>query len=145
MTAAAEIAGQRFGRLTAVEPLAKYQTHSHGIEWRFICTCGGWAIRSVAGIRTSVKKGQEPMCSQCRSRQRRQYWSEMHRSRRAHEEYGLHHTIFGRMRLTADDVIAMMEWRLLDDIREALAEAFGPIITLEFTNEQIDPAFYDPP
>ena len=43
-----DIAGQRFGRLLAIEPV---ESTKQGVVWKFICDCGNEVLRTAKVVR----------------------------------------------------------------------------------------------
>lgn len=128
------LAGKRFGRLTVVE-ISVVRHYDEGRNWRCICTCGGWAIRTTAMLLSSLRRGSECMCRTCHQEMLRRQHAERHADfktvkpmgRRAQESYapGLFYAASRRLELL-----------------EALVEAFGPIDEESFRDDEVDPSFY---
>jgi hypothetical protein len=59
-----DIAGQRFGRLVAIEPVAT-RSRSGNYHWRFVCDCGQEKVVAAGG----VMAGQTQSCG-CLNRER---------------------------------------------------------------------------
>lgn len=52
--------GERFGRLTAVEPVGS--TKSRGAVWHLVCECGLIVERSIPSLRATIWMGYSPSC-----------------------------------------------------------------------------------
>jgi hypothetical protein len=57
-----DIEGERFGQLVAVRIVSRSEA---GNVWLFACDCGRFAIRAVARVRVSIKRGCVPCCREC--------------------------------------------------------------------------------
>lgn len=66
-----DIAGQRFGELTALHPVRK---SAAGNRWLFACDCGGLAERPLAAVRHALKRGTNPQCARCLAEQTAGFW-----------------------------------------------------------------------
>ena len=55
--------GDTYGRLTALRFLGMRAQQQ---EWRLACSCGVRVKRTIADLRSSIKRGRVPMCSRCR-------------------------------------------------------------------------------
>jgi hypothetical protein len=66
-----EITGQKFGKLTAIEPTGKIDSKRYAI-WKFRCECGDIVERSASSLKWDVKRGRNPSCakSTCNNRVR---------------------------------------------------------------------------
>lgn len=60
----ANIAGQRFGKLTALRVADRTAA---GNRWLCACDCGGFSVRSVARLNWSLKQSRVPQCLACRN------------------------------------------------------------------------------
>lgn len=60
MSGMKNIAGQKFGILTAVRPTEERKHHC--VVWEFKCDCGSTVFRSVASVNCSVNRGCIPSC-----------------------------------------------------------------------------------
>lgn len=61
-----DIAGQRFGKLTAIARSGEKCFTAY--KWVFQCDCGNKVIRRPGSVSSSIRNGRVPMCDQCRSR-----------------------------------------------------------------------------
>jgi hypothetical protein len=79
---ASNVTGERFGSLRAEYPCEKTRL---GIRWVCRCDCGRYAIRTLARLNVTRRKGQASACSECLAareaeakrtsgRNRREYW-----------------------------------------------------------------------
>lgn len=55
-----DIAGQRFGVLTAVCPTE--ERRNNHVVWEFKCDCGNTVCRTLASVKYTAKKGFTPNC-----------------------------------------------------------------------------------
>lgn len=65
---ALDLAGQRFGELTAMHPVANEQ---RGVLWHCECDCGRPALRYAASLMASRRDHGSPACHQCLAEARR--------------------------------------------------------------------------
>ena len=130
MSGRANIAGQRFGELTAVEASS---TTRYGVIWRCICTCGNWVLRSVADLRYRRSMGSSQMCPACH---------EQHTQELAFLRWGKTSDERARKRLDrlAGAEFAFGSW-VADEVLEDLV-AEGGEMTEEFDPEGVDPGYY---
>jgi hypothetical protein len=59
---ASNVTGERFGSLRAEYPCEKTRL---GIRWVCRCDCGRYAIRTLARLNVTRRKGQASACSEC--------------------------------------------------------------------------------
>ncbi len=127
-----DIAGKRFGMLTAIRPVER---NKQGIVWICRCDCGGLALRAVARLNRAKKEGQQSGCRLCNEEVFRGYleakrlgWLET-LSARVAAGYGLW--------TQWDDV------RLSKRIRDDIAESEGFYPDVEAPDAWIDPSYFD--
>lgn len=67
-----DMAGQRFGRLTALSVASKPEGRPGGsVWWLFRCDCGAEVVRQRCSVIMSVKQGRSPSCIACGGLSRR--------------------------------------------------------------------------
>jgi hypothetical protein len=74
-----DIGGQRFGNLIALRP---FESTQRGIVWTCQCTCGRIALRTVAHLRQSERKGCISACRRCIQARRSESFADRRAGRR---------------------------------------------------------------
>ncbi len=135
----ADLAGERIGHVYVIKRVER-----HGVvtssEWLCVCACGEWAVRFASYLLHAKQDGADVTCRECWLEKRR-----VHRHRRRLKDLGMRE--MGRRRIAREQWtetgLLLMELRMAEDARADPIEAFGPAQDEDFSNNDIDPWFYD--
>lgn len=135
----ADLAGERIGHIYVIKRVER-----HGVvtssEWLCVCACGEWVVRFASYLLHAKQDGADVTCRECWLEKRRE-------SREARRKKDMAIREMGRRRIAkeqwTEDGLILLEMRVAEDARRDLVEAFGSVAEDGFSNDDIDPWFYD--
>jgi hypothetical protein len=132
--------GLRIGRLTVVEKI-KSPYKARGEVWRCVCTCGNWTARKATALKTAIMRDINCGCFYCRNRdyhERKEFKSQVWRERQL-----MQHSFGKKISKTVEDIFFVIDGVAASLTLRKLEKEFGRLEDLTFSDDEIDPSFYD--
>lgn len=133
-------AGLRIGRLTVVE-IIESPFDKPGVVWKCVCTCGNWVARKSEAIKIAIMRDTNCGCLRC-IKEDNDRKREIEHSR--WRDGVVSNFRFGKIvSRTVEDMFFVIDGMAARLTKAELEEKFGPSEEESFTDDEIDPSFYD--